>query len=53
MCVNPINATAIREAGVVARIPPSDLLSVPCQLMRAVTFPLDKDLSAVVFNLCH
>ena len=53
MCVNPIVAAAIWEAGTVARIPPSDLLSVPCQLARAVTFPLDKDVSAVVFNLLH
>lgn len=37
----------------VAQIPPSDLLSVPYRLVRAVTFPLDKDLSAVVFNLHH
>lgn len=53
MCVNPIIAAAIWEAGAIAQVPPSDLLSVPCQFARAVAFPLDKDASAVVFNLHH
>lgn len=53
MCINPIIATAIWESGTFALIPPSDLVSVPWQLVRAVTVPLDKDLSAIALNLHH